>query len=90
MPQLERKKPAQVKQEPPKPKIPFENLDSPKGLGKLNSYLESHSYIEGFGPSYMDLLVLSAMSKALIDGYLHIKRWYSHIIAISHSIEVRL
>lgn len=87
-PQLERKKPPQVKQEPAKPKTPFENPNSPLGLEKLNTHLESHSYVEGFAPSYMDLLVHSSVPKPVLNSFPHVKRWYNHIIAITNSIEV--
>ncbi|KAJ3197390.1 Elongation factor 1-beta [Irineochytrium annulatum] len=60
----------------------FSNLDQDSGLAVLNSFLEEHSYIEGFTPSQADVAVIEALKSApKADKYPHASRWYTHITA---------
>ena len=86
--QLERKNPPTPKTESPEAKSPFQNLSSPQNLENLNSHLQSHSYIDGYTPNHLDLLVHGSVPKPVLSSYPHINRWYHHIIAIQSSIQV--
>lgn len=89
--QLERKLPtAPKKAESQEAKCPFQNLSSPQTLEKLNCHLQSHSYVDSYTPSYMDLIVHISVPKPVLSSYPHINRWYHHISAIGSSIQVWL
>ncbi len=58
----------------------FDKLDAPAGLNKLNGYLTTRSYIEGYSMSDADLEVFKSMP-APATSYVHVWRWYKHIAA---------
>jgi len=59
----------------------FDKLDAPAGLNKLNGYLTTRSYIDGFSMSDADLETFKAMPAAPATTYVHLWRWYKHIAA---------
>jgi hypothetical protein len=59
----------------------FDKLDAPAGLNKLNGYLTTRSYIEGYSMSDADLEVFKSMPAAPATSYVHVWRWYKHIAA---------
>eukprot|EP00917_Polyrhabdina_sp_WS-2016_P027395 GHVP01058496.1.p1 GENE.GHVP01058496.1~~GHVP01058496.1.p1 ORF type:complete len:209 (+),score=62.34 GHVP01058496.1:421-1047(+) len=64
----------------------FGDLTKEKGLMKLNDYLETRSYIEGYEGTVADLVVLeSLLSCPDFKKYPHASRWYEHIVALSSS-----
>ena len=82
--------PPTPKTESPKAQSPFQNLSSPETLAKLNSHLQSNSYIDGYSPSHLDLTVHVSVPKPVLSSYPHVNRWYQHISAIGSSIQVWL
>jgi len=60
--------------------VKFEALDTPKGLGELNKYLQDRSYIEGWTPSAADVEVFLQI-KAAPDANKsqNVARWWNHI-----------
>jgi len=62
----------------------FGDLKAAAGLGKLNDYLLTRSYIEGFKPSQADVAVFSQLSAVVDDGkYPNVARWSVHIASFS-------
>ena len=60
------------------------DINSDAGLKKLNSLVESKSFIEGYTTSQSDVVVFSAISKAPdASKYPHAKRWYTNIASYS-------
>merc|ERR1712098_784726 len=57
----------------------FGDMKSAAGVKALNTYLEEHSYIEGYVPSQADTAVFEAMGKAPGSDAPHALRWYNHI-----------
>lgn len=56
------------------------DLASDAGLSKLNAYLESRSYIEGWTPSVADVTLLSGINTAPdANKYPHARRWFNQI-----------
>ncbi|OTF82012.1 hypothetical protein BLA29_013436, partial [Euroglyphus maynei] len=51
---------------------------SDQGLKKLDEYLATRSYIEGFTPSQSDIVLYEAL-KNVPAKYSHALRWYNHI-----------
>ena len=90
MMQLERKKPPTPKNESQVAKSLFHNLSSPKTLEELNSHLQTHSYVDGYFSSSLDLRVHVSVPKQVLNSYPHVCRWYHHISAIGDSIQVLL
>lgn len=88
--QLELKMPPAPKTESQEAKSPFQNLSSPQTLEQLNCHLQSHSYIDGYSPSHLDLVVHLSVPKPVLSSFPHINRWYQHISAIGNSIQVWL
>ncbi|KAK9785783.1 hypothetical protein WJX73_009286 [Symbiochloris irregularis] len=61
----------------------FSDLSGSSGLGELDSYLLTRSYISGYQASRDDLSVFSALSSApSSDKHPNAARWYSHIAAL--------
>ncbi|KAJ4480897.1 hypothetical protein J3R30DRAFT_3462188 [Lentinula aciculospora] len=48
-------------------------------LSKLNQYLASRSYIEGYAPSQADVHVFGALPSAPDPSFVNVTRWYKHI-----------
>jgi len=64
----------------------FGDVSTEAGLKALNSFLEDHSYIEGFVPSQADVAVFDAAKKAPAkDKFPHAARWYAHILSFEAS-----
>jgi len=61
----------------------FGDLKSAAGLGGLNEFLLTHSYIEGFKPSQADIHVFSKLSSVIDAKYPSIARWHTHIASFS-------
>ena len=56
------------------------DINADAGLKKLNSFLESRSFVEGWTPSQSDVVVFSGISKAPDAAkYPHARRWYNNI-----------
>merc|ERR1711944_220322 len=69
-----------------KTKMVFGDVSTEAGLKALNTFLEEHSYIEGFVPSQADVAVFDAVKKAPAkDKYPHAARWYAHILSFEAS-----
>merc|ERR1711950_77520 len=69
-----------------KSKMVFGDVSTDAGLKALNTFLEDHSYIEGFVPSQADVAVFDAVKKAPAkDKYPHAARWYAHILSFEAS-----
>merc|ERR1712113_537401 len=69
-----------------KSKMVFGDVSTEAGLKALNSFLEDHSYIEGFVPSQADVAVFDAAKKAPAkDKFPHAARWYAHILSFEAS-----
>merc|ERR1712062_849622 len=67
-------------------KMVFGDVSTDAGLKALNTFLEDHSYIEGFVPSQADVAVFDAVKKAPAkDKYPHAARWYAHILSFEAS-----
>jgi len=50
-----------------------------KELAEFNSHLESRSYVNGYTPTYEDLLAFKCFTAAPAKSYQHVARWYKHI-----------
>ncbi|RLN50430.1 hypothetical protein BBJ29_000966 [Phytophthora kernoviae] len=62
--------------------ISFDNLDQDAGLKKLNGFLTSRSYIEGYQFSAEDVNTFHKFSTAPdANKYANVYRWYVHIAA---------
>ena len=60
------------------------DLTSDAGLTKLNAYLESRSYIDGWTPSVADVTILSGLKTAPdANKYPHARRWFNQIESYS-------
>ncbi|XP_002122818.2 elongation factor 1-beta-like [Ciona intestinalis] len=57
----------------------FGNLKTDAGVTALNNYLADKSYIEGYVPSQVDVVVFAAMSAAPASKFCHALRWYNHM-----------
>merc|ERR1712203_49472 len=69
-----------------KSKMVFGDVSTDAGLKALNTFLEEHSYIEGFVPSQADVAVFDAVKKAPAkDKFPHAARWYAHILSFEAS-----
>lgn len=55
------------------------DVNTVRGLQKLNQYLENCSYLQGHTPSKIDIQIFSTLSEAPQDIYSHVLRWYNHI-----------
>merc|ERR1711894_35046 len=67
-------------------KMVFGDVSTEAGLKALNTFLEDHSYIEGFVPSQADVAVFDAAKKAPAkDKFPHAARWYAHILSFEAS-----
>ncbi|RWS26305.1 elongation factor 1-beta-like protein [Leptotrombidium deliense] len=57
------------------------DVQSAAGLAKLNTYLSSRSYIEGYTASQSDVVLFEALDAKKVDAdkYPHVKRWLNHI-----------
>merc|ERR1712150_102750 len=63
-------------------KMGFGDVSTEAGLKALNTFLEEHSYIEGFVPSQADVAVFDAAKKAPAkEKFPHAARWYAHILS---------
>merc|ERR1712226_692008 len=63
-------------------KMGFGDVSTEAGLKALNTFLEEHSYIEGFVPSQADVAVFDAAKKAPAkDKFPHAARWYAHVLS---------
>ncbi|KAJ3143204.1 Elongation factor 1-beta [Physocladia obscura] len=61
----------------------FEHLDKDSGLTALNSFLEEHSYIDGYTATQADVAVFEAIKAPVATGkFPHAARWYNHIAAL--------
>ena len=65
----------------------FGSLQSESQLQALNLYLADRSYVSGFKPSADDSEVLARLSanfgQSQIESFPHVKRWSSHMKAVS-------
>ncbi|KAJ8923460.1 hypothetical protein NQ315_002019 [Exocentrus adspersus] len=61
----------------------FEDLNTEKGVKKLNSFLEDKSYISGYTLSQADLDTYSQLPKPPAANFPHALRWYNHIKSFS-------
>uniref|UniRef100_H2ZMC3 Elongation factor 1-beta n=1 Tax=Ciona savignyi TaxID=51511 RepID=H2ZMC3_CIOSA len=57
----------------------FGNLKTDAGVTALNNFLADKSYIDGYVPSQVDVVVFQAMSGAPAASFSHALRWYNHI-----------
>ncbi len=58
----------------------FGDVKTPGGLAKLNSYLETRSYLEGYVPSTADVAVQEAVGKEPDAAkFPHAARWYRQV-----------
>ena len=57
----------------------FGDLKSQDGLKKLNEYLKTRSYIEGYQPSQADAAIFEALSGAPPANLPHVLRWFKHL-----------
>ncbi|CAF1127143.1 unnamed protein product [Adineta steineri] len=57
----------------------FGDLQSGNGLVLLNNFLADKSYIEGYYPSQVDVVVFEAMKKVPSADLENAFRWYNHI-----------
>ncbi|TPX39172.1 hypothetical protein SeMB42_g05161 [Synchytrium endobioticum] len=65
----------------------FGNLSSDAGLKALDTYLEGHSYIEGYAASQADTAVFEDIKHDPSDDkYPHAARWHRHIKSFGKSI----
>jgi len=55
------------------------DIKTESGLKKLNEYLETRSYIEGYSPSQSDTLLFEAIAKSPDSKFVHLKRWFNQI-----------
>lgn len=61
----------------------FGDLTNPVELKKLNGYLSSRSYVEGYSASSADVDLYNKLGNNVSQTeYVHIYRWYSHISAL--------
>jgi len=64
-----------------------QDLDKPKGLGKLNGFLAPKSYVVGYYPSKEDADLFKELSKHWGSGpdakFAHARRWWAHINSFS-------
>lgn len=61
----------------------FGDLKSAAGLAKLNEFLLTRSYIEGFKPSQADVTVFAGLNAVVADAYPNVQRWATHIASFS-------
>ncbi|KAH7646624.1 elongation factor 1-beta-like protein [Dermatophagoides farinae] len=54
------------------------DINSDQGLKKLDEYLATRSYIEGYIPTQSDIILYEAL-KSVSAKYEHASRWYTHI-----------
>ncbi|KAI8620054.1 hypothetical protein BC830DRAFT_638662 [Chytriomyces sp. MP71] len=60
----------------------FSHLDQDSGLVTLNSFLEEHSYIDGYTATQADVAVYEAVKAPVAAAkYPHVARWWNHINA---------
>ncbi|KAI1299273.1 Elongation factor 1-beta [Halotydeus destructor] len=59
------------------------DLSSDSGLTNLNSYLEDHSYVDGYSASQADVALFEGFSKAPVSKWPHVLRWYNQISSYS-------
>ncbi|KAI8618142.1 hypothetical protein BC830DRAFT_1176879 [Chytriomyces sp. MP71] len=60
----------------------FSHLDQDSGLVVLNSFLEEHSYIDGYTATQADVAVFEAVKAPVAAAkYPHVARWWNHISA---------
>jgi len=60
------------------------DLSSPAGLGQLNHYLDSRSYITGYGPTADDVTIFRQVPNSVDAQKLpNIARWHSHIASFA-------
>jgi elongation factor 1-beta len=65
----------------------FGNISSDAGLTVLDSFLEEHSYIDGYTASQADTAVFEELKEIPSnDKYPHAARWYRHIESFGKSI----
>ncbi|KAA3671113.1 elongation factor 1-beta [Paragonimus westermani] len=57
----------------------FGDLRSAAGLGALDGFLLSRSYIEGYQPSQADVVVFQCVGERPSDKFENVLRWYKHI-----------
>jgi len=58
-------------------------LDTPKGVGKLNGFFKQHSYATGFSPSQDDVTLFAAFTTPPKANMKDLYRWYSHIASFT-------
>jgi len=58
----------------------FTDFVSDKGLSALNSWVQTRSYISGYGPSQADVVSYKAFTTPpKVEKYPHAYRWYNHM-----------
>mmetsp|Transcript_7934 Transcript_7934/g.11176 ORF Transcript_7934/g.11176 Transcript_7934/m.11176 type:complete len:220 (+) Transcript_7934:1-660(+) len=60
---------------------PLDNLDTPAGMGKLNGFMSSRSYVTGYSPSSDDVKLFEALQGATVDPKKagHVARFLAHM-----------
>eukprot|EP00029_Vermamoeba_vermiformis_P005613 TRINITY_DN1_c0_g1_i2.p1 TRINITY_DN1_c0_g1~~TRINITY_DN1_c0_g1_i2.p1 ORF type:complete len:223 (-),score=108.79 TRINITY_DN1_c0_g1_i2:119-787(-) len=63
----------------------FTGLDTPAGLGKLNSFLANESYIAGYQVTQADVDLHKQIKADSFDHnkFAHLARWYKHVATFS-------
>ena len=67
--------------------LTFENLDSDVGLKKLNGFLTTRSYLDGYSLSQLDVDTFATITGECpsAEKYPHVARWYRHVAATMES-----
>jgi len=61
------------------------DVNNKKELGEFNSHLECRSYVNGYTPTYEDLLAYKCFTTVPAKNYSHVARWYKHIASFDAS-----
>merc|ERR1719244_638546 len=61
------------------------NLNTEAGVQTFNSYLEHHSYVEGYSLTMADMELFSSMCSPPGQDLPHLRRWYYHVQSSSHN-----
>eukprot|EP01130_Rhizamoeba_saxonica_P007331 TRINITY_DN295_c0_g1_i1.p1 TRINITY_DN295_c0_g1~~TRINITY_DN295_c0_g1_i1.p1 ORF type:complete len:214 (-),score=80.96 TRINITY_DN295_c0_g1_i1:28-669(-) len=61
----------------------FPNLDSQRGVGKLNGHLNNKSYIEGYTPTQEDVKVFEQLTVDIPPKMKNVVRWHAHIASFT-------
>ena len=66
---------------------PTADLDKPAGIGKLNGFLGSRSYVYGYAPTQADVALFTTLSNIKLDEKrsIHVGRFMKHMNAFSEA-----